>query len=157
MKLLTKRVAVAVLAWFTLFTLPAQANDLMMARSKLPFAQAETQLKAQIEAHGYTISSAKRIDIDLVATGMSKGAYRVIQFGKPAEIKKLTAKFPEMIPFLPLQVVIFAEWEETLFVTLSPTFYSKIAPQSDLIPMYTRWAQDLGSILNMMREKGAAY
>jgi len=157
MKQLTKRLAFAALAWFTLFALPAQANDLMMARSKLPFSLAETQLKAQIEAHGYTISSAKRIDIDLVAIGMSKGAYRVIQFGKPAEIKRLTTDFPEMIPFLPLQVVIFAEWEETIFVTLSPAFYSKIAPQSDLVPIYTRWAQDLGSILNMMREKGAAY
>ncbi len=154
MKQLIKKLTFICLASCMLFSLSAQANNLMMARSKLPFSEAETELKAQIEAHGYTVSSAKRIDIDLVAIGMSEGAYRVIQFGKPAEIKKLARMHPEMIPFLPLQIVIFAEWEETLFVTLSPNFYAQIATQSDLVPIYTRWAQDLGSILNMMREKG---
>lgn len=149
--------SLTLLAGIMLFALPAQASNLMMVRSKLPFVQAENLLKAQIEAHGYTVSSAKRIDIDLVAIGMTKGAYRVVQFGKPNEIKKLTNEFPEMIPFLPLQVVIFAEWEETLFVTLSPSFYSQIAPQGNLASIYTRWAQDLGSILNMMRQKGAEY
>jgi uncharacterized protein (DUF302 family) len=157
MKQLVNRLAFLLLACSLFFALPAQANNLMMARSKLPFSEAETQLKAQIEAHGYIVSSAKRIDIDLVAIGMSEGAYRVIQFGKPAEIKKLTAQFPELIPFLPLQIVIFAEWEETLFVTFSPTFYSQIAAHGELIPIYTRWAQDLGSILNMMRVQGAEY
>lgn len=157
MKQLIKKLAFIGLVGCILFSLPAQANNLMMARSKLPFSEAETQLKAQIEAHGYTVSSTKRIDIDLVAIGMSEGAYRVIQFGRPAEIEKLTRMYPEMIPFLPLQIVIFAEWEETLFVTLSPSFYAQIASQSDLIPIYTRWAQDLGSILNMMREKGMGH
>ncbi|MCF6282378.1 MAG: hypothetical protein L3J28_09240 [Candidatus Polarisedimenticolaceae bacterium] len=159
MKQLVKKLSLSLtlLAGILLFSLPVQADNLMMVRSKLPFLQAEALLKAQIEAHGYTISSAKRIDIDLVAIGMTKGAYRVVQFGKPNELKKLANAFPEMIPFLPLQVVIFAEWEETLFVTLSPAFYSQIAPQGELAPIYTRWAQDLGSILNMMRQKGAEY
>ncbi len=157
MKQLFKKLAFICLASFMFFSLPAQASDLMMARSKLPFSEAEAELKAQIEAHGYTVSSAKRIDIDLVAIGMSEGAYRAIQFGKPAEIKKLARLHPDMIPFLPLQIIIFAEWEETLFVTLSPNFYAQIASQSDLIPIYTRWAQDLGSILNMMREKGVGH
>ncbi len=157
MKQLINKLAFICLAGCLFFSLSAQASNLMMARSKLPFSEAEAELKAQIEAHGYTVSSTKRIDIDLVAIGMSEGAYRVIQFGKPAEIEKLTRLYPEMIPFLPLQIVIFAEWEETLFVTLSPNFYAQIASKSELIPIYTHWAQDLGSILNMMREKGSGY
>ena len=150
-----QRVTISLLFCLSLLVLPAQADSLMMVRSKLPFTQAETILKEQIEARGYMISSAERVDIDLVAIGMSEGAYRVVQFGKPKEIKEIANNYPELIPFLPLQIVIFAEWEETLFVTLSPTFYSRIASQSDLVAIYTRWGQDLGSILNVMREKGS--
>lgn len=153
-RLTAKKISLLLLVGLLSLVLPAQADDLLMVRSKLSFAEAETILKEQIEARGYVVSSTERIDIDLVAVGMSEGAYRVIQFGKPDEIKRLTDRFPELIPFLPLQIVIFAEWKETLLVTLSPTFYSRIASQDDLIMTYTRWGQDLGSILNMMHEKG---
>ena len=138
----------------TLFSASLQANDLLMVRSQLPFSHAEAVLKAEIEARGYVISQAESVDIDLVAMGVSDSAYRVIQYGKPDEVKMLTARHPELIPFLPLQIVMFAEWSETLFVTFSPAFYARIAPQGELADLYARWGQDLGEILNTMRNRG---
>lgn len=156
MNLLTAKKGVLYLLFsLSIVVLPAQADDLMMVRSKLPFTQAEMLLKVQIEERGYVVSRTERVDIDLVSIGMSDGANRVIQFGKPDEIKKLTDEYPELIPFLPLQIAIFAEWDETLFVTLSPAFYSQIILQGDLASTYSRWGEDLGSILNEMRKKGS--
>ncbi len=128
------------------------AGDLLMVRSQLVFSDAQPRLEEEINALGYFTSSARRVDIDLVSAGFSRGTYRSIAYGKPDEIKELSAHYPELTPFLPPQIVIFGERNESLLVALSPLYLAEIFPQPELADIFERWHKDLQRILENIRD-----
>ncbi|MFC1603077.1 DUF302 domain-containing protein [Pseudomonadota bacterium] len=128
------------------------ASDLLMVRSQLAFPDAQPRLEEEINALGYFTSNARRVDIDLVNVGFSHGTYRAIAYGKPDEIKRLAEDYPELTPFLPPQIVIFAEREESLLVALNPLYLTEFFPQPELIDIFERWNRDLQIILENVRD-----
>jgi len=128
------------------------ANDLLMVRSQLTFSDAQPRLEDEINALGYFTSNARRVDIDLISAGFSRGTYRSIAYGKPDEIKKLSESYPELTPFLPPQIVIFSERQESLLVALSPRYLAEIFPQPELVEVFDRWHKDLQVILENVRD-----
>lgn len=131
-----------------LLLMPAllHAEDVIMVRSVLPFPEAMLALQESIAAHGYTVSRVQRIDIGLKGMGYETDKYRVVFAGKIHEIRELTAKSPELIPYLPPKVSIFAEGEETVLVTINPTIYADIAGDAVDPVIFDRWENDLRSI-----------
>jgi hypothetical protein len=71
-------------------------------------------------------------------------------YGKPEEVRRMTNQYPQLIPYLPLKIAIFAEGEETLLVASSPLQWSE-ANQPELNNMLKEWADDLQSIFDSMR------
>jgi uncharacterized protein (DUF302 family) len=134
-----------------LAALPAQAQDLLMIRSRQAFPEAMATLQDSIGAHGYTVSRVQRVDIGLTRSGFKTDKYRVVFFGKEKEIKQLTAKHPDLIPYLPLKVAIFAEANETLVVCSNPARFARFFPSPDLAPVFARWESDMHSILDDVR------
>ena len=113
--------------------LPAQAiitGELMMVRSDKNFPQAMGLLKDAIKKQGYTVSSIQRVDSGLVESGYKSDKYRIVFFGKTSQIHELTNKYPELIPYLPLKIVIYAEAGETLLVTTDPECVYRFLPLS---------------------------
>ncbi|HEC17231.1 MAG TPA: DUF302 domain-containing protein [Sedimenticola sp.] len=135
-----------------LISTPLWGGDLLMVRSQLPFPQAQPRLEEEIVALGYTLSQARRVDIDLVGVGFTSGTYRAISYGDPEEIKMLSRRYPELTPFLPLQIVIFAERNESLLVALSPLYLKAFFPQPDLAGIFMRWNRDLQQIMENVRD-----
>lgn len=130
--------------------LTAQAEDLLMARSGAQFEESMAALQQAIAAQGYTLSRVQRVDIGLTEFGYKTDKYRVVFFGRPEEIRGLSERHPELIPYLPLQIAIFAEGEETLLVAANPVHLR--AAYAGLDAVFTRWERDLRAILDAVRE-----
>lgn len=122
------------------------AEEMIMIRSVLPFPEAMLALQESIAAHGYTVSRVQRIDVGLTGMGYKTDKYRIVFAGKIDEIRQLTAKSPELTPYLPPKVSIFAEGEQTILVTINPRIYAEIAGDAIDPVIFDRWESDLRSI-----------
>lgn len=135
------------LAWL----LPAQAEELLMVRSAQSFPEAMLTLQGAIELQGYTLSRVQRVDIGLTASGFTTDMYRVVFLGKIEELRELTETYPELIPYLPLKIAVFAEGNETLLVTYDPAQFKRFYAEPALQPYFERWASDLRELLEVVR------
>jgi uncharacterized protein (DUF302 family) len=141
---------IAWLALSLLVTLPALAADresLLMVRSTKPFAETLDQLSAAINYSEYKISRIQRVDVGLTDMGFKTEKYRLVFFAKPAEIDRLAAAYPELIPFIPLKLVIFSEGNDTLLLVMNPHELRKLVPNPKLYPYFSRWETDVRKIL----------
>lgn len=135
-----------------LLPLRAFAEQLIMVRSPQTFPEVMLELQSSIAAHGYTVSRVQRIDIGLTGMGYETDKYRVVFAGKPGEIRMLTEKVPELIPYMPPKIAVFAEEGQTVLVTLNPAIYADIAGDAVDPVLFRRWDSDLRSIF---RDVGA--
>jgi uncharacterized protein (DUF302 family) len=150
---MTKRL-LAALAFALLAThLHAAEERLLMMRSTQTFPEAMLALQQTLGEYGYTISRVQRVDIGLTASGFQTDKYRIVFFGKPEEIRSLTKAHPQLIPYLPLKMTLFAEEEETLLVALDPTALHEVVPTEEFRFRLMRWKNDIVSIMDELREE----
>lgn len=131
---------------------PAGAAELLIVRSAQNFEDAMTTLQTAIAERGYKVAKVQRVDVGLEAKGYKTDRYRVVFYGKPGEIEALAAKYPTLIPYLPLNVAIFAEGGQTILTTARPGVLKEFFPQPELQPIFDRWEQDLVAILDEVRK-----
>ena len=62
--------------------------------------------------------------------------YRVVYFGKYEEVRRATASHPTLIPFLPLNITIFAEGDQTILVASHPQALRQFFPDATLKPLF---------------------
>ena len=136
----------ATLLGLLLFPVLLAAEEMIMIRSVLPFPEAMLALQESIAAHGYTVSRVQRIDVGLTGMGYKTDKYRIVFAGKIDEIRQLTSISPELTPYLPPKVSIFAEGEQTILVTINPRIYAEIAGDAIDPVIFDRWESDLRSI-----------
>ena len=139
-------VLVALLAWQ--FAVPANAEEILMARSLQPFPEAMLALQDAIRDHGYTLSRVQRVDIGLTGMGYKTDKYRIVFLGKIVEVREMAVKAPQMIPYLPLKISIFAEDGQTILITSNPRLYAAIAGDAVDPAIFARWESDLRSIFH---------
>lgn len=130
----------------------ARAEDMLMVRSPAQFEESMAALQQAIAAQGYTLSRVQRVDIGLTEFGYKTDKYRVVFFGKPDEVRALSERYPELIPYLPLEIAIFAEGEETLLATANPVHLRAAYADAELGAVFARWETDLRAILDAVRE-----
>ncbi len=136
-------IAIALWAWAA----AAQAQEILTVRSSLGFEQAISFLQNNIESHGYRVSLVQRCDRGLNNSGHETDLYRVIFLGKRDEIRLLSKSHPELIPYLPLKIAIFAEGEQTILSTINPAALDALFADDVLHAYFRRWETDLRSIL----------
>ncbi|MDZ7661436.1 DUF302 domain-containing protein [Thiohalophilus sp.] len=130
---------------------PAYSADrLLMARTEQAFPEAMLKLQETIKKHGYTVSRVQRVDIGLTQFGYKTDKYRVVFFGKAEEIRRMSKEYPQLIPYLPLKIAIFAEEEDTLLVSFSPLQLLE-TDEPELNSVLEKWAADLQAMLADMR------
>jgi uncharacterized protein (DUF302 family) len=143
-----------ILILLTVLVMPisAHAGDrLMMARTSQNFPEAMLKLQEVLKQQGYTVSRVQRVDIGLTTFGYQTDKYRVVFFGKPEEIRRMSRDYPQLIPYMPLKIAIFAEGEDTLLVASSPKQLLE-SDQPELNRVLETWTSDLLSILDTMRQ-----
>lgn len=133
---------------------PLQAgNDrLLMMRSSQSFPETMLALQRTLGEYGYTISRVQRVDIGLTSSGFETDKYRIVFFGKPEEVRQLSEKHPQLIPYLPLKITLFAEREETLLTTFDPGLLTALAADEEFRSQTLRWRSDIIAIFDELRE-----
>ena len=128
----------------------ASADEMMMARVNQDFPEAMLKLQDELKKQGYTVSRVQRIDIGLTKSGYKTDKYRVVFYGKPDEIKRAARRHPELIPYLPLKIAIFAEAGDTMLVATNPVI---LAPEAskELKKQLIIWESDLQKLLAIMK------
>ncbi len=129
----------------------ACAEGLLMARSVQMFPEAMTTLQSAISARGYKVTRLQEVNENLARRDFKSDMYRVVFFGKYEEIKALSAKYPELIPFLPLNITIFAEGNEAILVSSHPRELRKFFPDPALNPVFERWEKDIAEMMDEVR------
>ena len=129
----------------------AGAQDLYMVRTSMSFPEAMTFLQQTIKEHGYKVSRVQRVDIGLNKSGFKTDKYRVVFFGTLEDVQRITEKYPDLIPYLPLKIAIFAENEETLLVSPSFEHLRPFYTSPPLRADFDRWERDIRDILEKVR------
>jgi len=154
MKKLMWKMGVAILALWVLGS-PARAEGLLMARVNAPFPEAMTLLQSAISSRGYTITRLQQVNENLARREYKSDMYRVVYFGKLDEVRQMTAAHPQLIPFLPLNITIFAEGEQAILVASHPRTLYQFFPDPPLKPVLEQWEKDMDDIMDELREAGA--
>jgi uncharacterized protein (DUF302 family) len=131
----------------------AHAEELIMVRSPRPFADAINALQISIEEHGYKVQRVQRVDVGLTQSGFKTDAYRLVFFGKHDELRALGDAHPELLPYLPLKIVIFAEENTTLAFTNNPALLGTFFKDAALAVHFRRWEKDVRSILDHLAQE----
>jgi uncharacterized protein (DUF302 family) len=130
----------------------AVQESLLMMRSTQSFPETMLALQKRLGEYGYTISRVQRVDIGLTSSGFQTDKYRIVFYGKPNEIRELSKKHPQLIPYLPLKLTLFAEQDETLLVALDPTMLRDVVDDEEFHYTLQRWKNDILSIMDEIRE-----
>ena len=128
------------------------ASNLIMARSHEKFPEAMLTLQSSIKEHGYTVARVQRIDIGLTGMGFKTDKYRVVFVGKKDEIQYLTKKYPDLTPYMPPKVSIFAVDEDTVVVTVNPAVYKDMIDDEEDRRIFDRWENDVYSVFKDFSE-----
>ena len=126
-------------------------DELIMVRSEQGFPETMSTLQAAIKKQGYTLSRVQRVDIGLTSSGYQTDKYRVVFFGKADEVHQLMSQHPELIPYLPLKIALFAEANETILVCSNPLVFSAMFDDPALDIIFSRWKKDLVQILKSVQ------
>lgn len=146
--MIRKTISSLLLMCLTLFIVPAQADDLLMVRAELPFDDAISNLQVAIQDHGYQVARIQRVDVGLASGGYKTAEYRLVFFGKPREMRELEDRYPELLPYLPLKIVIFAEGDSTLALAYNPAILQTFFKNEALQEQTRRWEKDTRAILD---------
>ena len=129
----------------------AQADGLMMVRTKQSFPEAMLKLQETIDKFGYKVSRVQRIDIGLTASGYATDKYRIVFYANEKEVADVSKKYPHLIPYIPWKIAIFAEQEDTLLVSANPMeFSNKNYPGADKYLL--KWKRDTHKIMDVLRK-----
>ncbi len=128
------------------------AENILMARSYDSFEAVLQETKNSLEGHGYTVAHEQRCDGGLKGFGYNTDYYRVIFFGKPEEVRSLSNKYPELIPYLPLKIAVFAEGDQMLVVSFNPEVYGTMFTDPALKTQFSRWKSDIDSVLRDVQQ-----
>ena len=129
----------------------AGENKLLMLRTEQPFEIAMEKIQGLIEAYGYRVAHTQRCDGGLNDFDYETDYYRVIFFGKYEEVKALSHDYPEIIPFLPLKLLVFAENDETVIVSLNPDTLADYFDNPEIKHQLERWHNDINEMFSKMR------
>ena len=149
------------LAWFVLAVVclvfswlapSVQADELLMVRTARPFGDAIGDLQIAIQDHGYRVAHIQRVDVGMASGGYKTAEYRLVFFGKPNELHGLEDRYPELLPYLPLKIVIFAEGDSTLALTYNPAILQALFKIDPLQTQFRRWEKDIRSILDQFAQ-----
>lgn len=134
-------------------SLPASAQELLMVRVRAQFPETMLKLQEVIKAHGYTLSRVQRVDVGLSTFGYKTDKYRVVFFGKEKQVRWIVSHHPELIPYIPLKLAIYAENDDTLLV--APNLDILInAKDPHLKKMIRGWENDLQKMFRELHEYG---
>lgn len=131
----------------------ARADDLIMRRIPVDFPETMTTMQSSIIKQGYRVSRVQRVDIGLTSSGYDTAEYRLVFFIRPDQLDMIEKQHPDLIPFVPLKITIFAEGSETILVTLNPLKLNEFFPDAGLGDLFAQWEKDIIEIFDRVQSE----
>jgi hypothetical protein len=88
--------------------------------------------------------------------GYQTAEYRVVFFGHPQEMRDLPVRYPDLVPYLPLKIVIFAERNDSIVLALNPSQLGVFYDDPPLTQRFAQWERDVRAILDRVRAGGGS-
>lgn len=145
------------LAVLLLSSVVASADNMIMARVPMRAELVIEYLNSSVQEHGYTIAHTQLCDGGMTDFGYKSDLYRVVFFGKIAEVRMISERFPELVSYVPLKIAVIAEKDETLLTVLNPEALAPFFVDQVLQIQFGRWRSDLLSIFEDVRRSTAAH
>lgn len=132
------------------FPISAVATEPTMLRVETsdPYPEAMMRLQRAIEANGYRFSRVQRVDYGLRRRGYHVPPYRIVFFGKPDEMRFLSAARPDLLPFLPLKIIIYEDGDKVIIMAANPAKLGQLYRGPEVAGVFLNWRRDLHKILN---------
>ncbi len=123
-------------------------QNLVMVRSAAPAQRVMDVLKETVPEYGYKVAHIQRCDGGMAEFHYKSDFYRVVFFGKAAEVRAILKKHPEMSAYLPLKIAVIAENEQTVIAALDPRVFKPLFPGDPALSIqFDRWYNDIHSML----------
>ncbi len=156
MKTLKQWLLIALLAVSSVTGTAMADESILSARSAYDFDATLDKLKDIIEKHGYTVAHVQLCDGGLKKMGYETDHYQVVFFGKIDEVREMSEKHPELVPFMPFKALIFAEGKQTVVSIVNPESLLELDPQLETLrDELQSWRMAFEGILNDIRSKHA--
>ena len=140
-----------VLAALLLATSPVSADSMIMGRIPMRAEIVLEYVKSSIEEHGYSVAHVQLCDGGMSEFGYESDVYRVVFFGKIAEARMISERYPELASYVPLKIAVIAEKDETLLSVLNPGALAPFFADREIGIQLSRWHSDLISIFEDVR------
>jgi len=137
--------------FFSVTTQAVVTGEMIMVRSSEAFPETMATLQEAIRSKGYTLSRVQRVDVGLNAKGYKTDKYRVVFFGKGKQIQQLASQYPQLIPYLPLKIAIYAEGDNTILTSANPAVFLDMFNTPALKSTFELWLKDITEILNTVQ------
>ena len=151
----TNMVRTGLFALAMLLARSAPADNMIMAHIPMRAEIALEYVKSSVEEHGYSVAHLQLCDSGMKDFGYVSDFYQVVFFGKVGEVRMISEKYPELVPYLPLKIAVVAEKNATLLTALNPDVFSQYFPEEELDIQFSRWQNDLISIIDDVRRAAA--
>jgi uncharacterized protein (DUF302 family) len=132
--------------WLLLASSSVHAENMIMLRTSLNFDEGMIMIKDKLEEYGYKIAHIQKCDGGLGDAGYKTGLYKSVFFGKFDEMRYLTAKYPQIIPYVPLKIAIMEELDTLVLVSLNPSTLKEFFEEPELRTLFGRWESDVRAI-----------
>ncbi len=126
---------------------PAAESTMLRAVSTEPYPETMMQLQRAIEANGYVFSRVQRVDYGLRRRGYDIPPYRIVFFGKPDEVRFLSVVQPQLLPFLPLKIIVYEDGDKVVMLAADPSRLARFYTGPETVGLFETWRRDIGKIL----------
>ncbi len=141
---------------FSLYNIVSHASngdDIITVRSSSNFATTLVKVNELIDENDYKVTITQRCDFGLDEAGFKTDKYRIVFFGKLAEVRAISGKYPQLAPFLPLRIMVIAEDKQAIVASLNPALFLETVKDPELIKTINKWKMDIEKILAQVKNK----
>lgn len=137
---------------FMILASQAHAENMITIRINDSYNNVMISIKDKLNDYGYKIAHIQKCDGGLHDMGYASDEYKLIFFGNFKEIRAISKKFPQIIPYIPLKIAVIKENDSVVLVALNPSTLSTYFKDKELHTQFGRWENDLRSIFSEITE-----
>lgn len=129
-------------------------DKLLTVRVAQAFDPTLEQVQEVLGKHDFTVAHIQKCDGGLHHMGYETDNYKIIFFGRLAEVRELSKVHPELIPLFPFKLAVYAEGNDTILSVLNPAeLVSVLHADKDLQTRLLAWEEDFRAVLGEVREQ----
>jgi uncharacterized protein (DUF302 family) len=139
--------------FFNIHTLNAE-DTFLTKQVSANFSQTWHSLYTEVKSAGYTTTYLQRCDFALKERKYDSDKYRILFFGEYENMHYLSHKYPLLIPYLPLKMVVVEDGKQsTTLVANPPNMLLEVVKNQVDKKIIQKWQQDMQKIMQNIQNR----